>query len=381
MSDGLSIVDFAELLASLRRQSYGQWSRADLERVAAEMGWSIVDVDIVDIGEEMPPDFPRGLCTLPRLRVQAPLSDTPLGGGAQRQFSELKVNVLPDASPTDFRQFEDTITGELGIGPTMWGGPGPFVRWEDPANPALTFAIELDGGSMYLSVCDTEGYEEVWFDHIEHGERCMWMALSSPRSPFEVPVGKVTSRWQFDIHGEPTSIEAQLAATLAVLAHDVRVLGDGMSVVLSPANDSHRYVRFLINEDDAKIIAEASMETEPRPNDAQMVALGWRPDRMPIEPGNWWQAFDGLDTAQCLAAAHLIVTTLQAYGAEPPEEDWLLAHTQHHSHLTYRPNYVSRTRPAAWIAVWALYIDKALKHHQNQKLLTNTIVPPSGSHQ
>ncbi|MEV0645173.1 hypothetical protein AB0I28_07905 [Phytomonospora sp. NPDC050363] len=281
------------LVRRLDSLDIGDWTRSDVDRVLAELGWSI---DVEDAGL-LRTDLPGG-----RAGLGTDLDDGP-------------VLSVPIPDGTDLRAAWSLVQEVLGR-PTLRGGPGPWLRWRSEDT-----TIRLDARSIDL--LPTERFEMTELRTFAHDpDACPYLWCISDGDQF-LPGDRPVDDWD--------ELARRLGTTVAGLISDLPALGE-LPVTLSvhgrvsEPDEEPATCYFKFGERGLRLEVPA----DPWPERVEaLTALGWTPPS-----GEWITAltddtFDWVTTPEGSAsfaaepgadaelAAHLAVGALKDLGLTP----------------------------------------------------------------
>jgi hypothetical protein len=264
----------ADLVGRVVAADFGDWGRADLERVRAELGWLITE------------DRDGSLVARTELPIAwvYPKTARPEEPG----YPSISIGVAESPDPgmaTDaFQAVRAAVEAVLGP-PQLRGGPEPWLRWRRPTT-TVCLTLQTSGrlaepsAVTRLEMVPTEPFENneyVIFDNLEWLEPdpapYLWCrVLHDPATDgMMLPGHHVAEDW--------TEFEPLLAQTLTSLASDVPILDEvpmTLAIEGPEANLPSETVCCFVNLTDQGLAIESTADpTVDRV--PELTALGWLP--------------------------------------------------------------------------------------------------------
>ena len=315
MAESLSDDEIDDLVRRLEAVDMGAWDRAAVDRAAAELGWRLAPEHRRSIADELvfQASFSAG-------RGFAH-SNSSIVRPDDREFESFGY-LLAEGNDREmltrvFQKAREAAERRLHPAP-IHGGPGPWLRWRRP-NSLLE--IERTSRDVVLRLRSTQVVEDDEYRACKWGDRDfavgaigVWMSVGRHESleGMMVPGGFDAGTW--------SEFQAWLAETLRALTGDMPCLRDDVVMVLSPGDESDRFVQLTIDEEGL-----LHLEAARRPEDVHtLTALGWEVDAPnDVNPSKDFPAPSGQEVN---TAAQLLVRTLRTFGVDLSElrhEAWL----------------------------------------------------------
>ncbi|GAB4002047.1 hypothetical protein GCM10029992_39220 [Glycomyces albus] len=292
-----------ELIRRARQTDFGRWSKQDLQRAMASLGWNVrsAEVDIgmwraetgYDTGDAIADSIPPG---------------TPVSGRAD--FYSVEVMVLRSAErgrqgenhrTLIFREVLRTMMNELGAPEVRGGDGGPWVRWH---RGQLVFELHLRRfhGGVNLRLLSPELFDQLEAHAVSKGDVSGWEAYARkskhPPEPACHELGEFTER---------------LSSLLGDMAADVPTIDTSGTVLLRTSDWSARYVAAFV-DGGLRVEASAAVTGTWRGGLSSLPSMGYRAPSGG-QP-NWSRSFPSSDRAATTQAAHMMVDALRAFGIQ-----------------------------------------------------------------
>ncbi|RPA56999.1 hypothetical protein EF294_19985 [Gordonia oryzae] len=189
---------------------------------------------------------------------------------------------------------------------------------------AVIYAVEYCDGTVRIAVHPAERFEREVATMGEYGD-----------GPFDAPLCPawtgVRARTGDKLSGmlspgmrfvtDWADLTEALERSVVVLSRTLVVLRDGMSVVFAPEGHPERFVRFLIDDEDGFLFAEAARGWGG-PDDSVLADLGWQlSDDQPADDQPTMRSIHIDPVADAGTIAHLIASTLKTFGARLPQNE------------------------------------------------------------
>ncbi|GAA2726132.1 TY-Chap domain-containing protein [Actinocorallia aurantiaca] len=231
------------------------------------------------------------------------------GAGDERS----QISVRAGEGEELFRRLRSAIEDELGV-PSVMRGPGPSLRWRGKDR-----LLELEHGRLgvYLELRPLEAVENAEYQVAKWGEAedglgplGYWQVVNWKEGEADlfVPGGYFADGW--------AEFEERLAKTLVAVVRDFALLGDlGDFVVVVRAPGDRRFVQWYASGPMLWIEAGIPDESDAAWS-AAMAESGWLPsDSEGSGKLLVIREFPVLGDEEAATAAHMLVGTLQSYGA------------------------------------------------------------------
>ncbi|MGV9669484.1 TY-Chap domain-containing protein [Gordonia sp. NPDC003504] len=307
----IGIDNYVRLLRLMSAADLGDWSEFPVRRFLDSQEWWIPGDDAYRTAVETTPPW---------------LGATLTSSNRRDGYTALAVRVADHADNGDLERCvraTETFFGEpaqlLGGYDSMSGGV--FRQWRRPDHgpTGTTYSVEFLSGRIELALYPSREFEYEWSKNVDFGDG----ANDAPLSPLWLVTGpgpqenlggmmfpgvRVVTNW--------ADLVDSIRYSIRTLARDLRVLGDGMSIIFAPEGHGERYVRFLIDDEDGFLFAEAARGWGG-PDDATMTALGWT--TLNNYPDSDWASIHPDPLTDSRMIAERVAATLKAYGAVLPE--------------------------------------------------------------
>ncbi|WP_157930462.1 TY-Chap domain-containing protein [Glycomyces xiaoerkulensis] len=300
----ISESQLVELLRRARQTDFGRWSKEDLSRGMAGLGWKVRSAE-VDIGMwRAETGYDTGNAIADSIPPQ-----TPVTGHAD--FYSIEVMVLRSAErgrqgenhrTMVFREVLRVMLDEMGAPEVRGGDGGPWVRWY---RDGLIFELHLRRfhGGVTLRLLSPQLFEQLESHAVGKGDVSGWQAFARrsnlPPEPACHDMGEFTER---------------LSSLLGDMAADVPTIDTSGIVLLRTGDWSARYVAAFLDGGNLRVEASAAVNGTWRAGLSNLPSMGFRAPSGG-QP-NWSRSFPSTDRAATTQAAHMMVDALRAFGIQ-----------------------------------------------------------------